>query len=88
MNSAHLARRGDWGRVAQLRLRYGHPRTSATTTIDELVRVPPLDAFVLRKGGVDQSPMLGHPAERPTPAPSPSLGGVLRGPARIDRPRS
>ena len=45
-----LVKWGDWGRAARLRLRYRHPRTGTTTTIDELVRVPAPDAFELRKG--------------------------------------
>jgi hypothetical protein len=31
---------GGWGWAAQLQLRYRHPCSSATMTIDELVRVP------------------------------------------------
>jgi bifunctional non-homologous end joining protein LigD len=46
-----LVRWGDWGRAAQLRLTYRHPRTGAACTIDELVRVPEPDGFALRAPG-------------------------------------
>ena len=68
-----LVKWGDWGRAARLRLRYRHPRTGATTTIDELVRVPASDAFELRKGawvrllcwGILPSGRLRHPVLLP-----------------------
>jgi hypothetical protein len=68
-----LVKWGDWGRPAQLRLRYRHPRTGTTTTIDELVRVPTPDTFELRKRarislrcwGILPSGRLRHPVLLP-----------------------
>jgi hypothetical protein len=64
-----LVKWGDCGRAARLRLRYRHPRSGATTTIGELVRVPAPDTFELRKGarislpcwGILPSGRLRHP---------------------------
>jgi ATP-dependent DNA ligase len=64
-----LVKWGDGGRAARLGLRYRHPRSGATTTIGELVRVPAPDTFELHKGawislpcwGILPSGRLRHP---------------------------
>jgi len=68
-----LVKWSDWGRAARLRLRYRHPRTAGTTTIDELVRVPAPDTFELRTGawisllcwGIRPGGRLRHPVLLP-----------------------
>jgi ATP-dependent DNA ligase len=45
-----LARWGNWGWAVRLTLTYTHPHTGVTVNIDEIVRVPQPDAFILHVG--------------------------------------
>ena len=45
-----LVRWGDWGWAVRLTLKYRHPQTHRQVRIDEVVRVPQPEGFVLRAG--------------------------------------